>query len=151
MTVILHPLTPLLHDVLVGQFLEVGINVVSIDVHCVGITETGGGARSRGRVVTGCACLALVVVQVGELQVNRVAIGLECVVVLRYDREVGEPINVIGVQSLFEAIKQILLRLAGLRGPSLKVCDKLAKSVLALLHPDDLVFCVGLGTDRLEL
>jgi hypothetical protein len=64
-------------------------------------------------------------VQIGELQVNRVAIGLERVVVFCYDREVEEPIDVIGIQSLFEAIKQILLRPTGSRGPSLEVCDKL--------------------------
>jgi hypothetical protein len=150
-TAILHPLAPLLHNVLVGQSLEVGIDVVSIDVHCVGIAETGGGAKSRRRVVTGSTCLALVVVQVCELQIDEVTVGLESVIILSYDREVGEPINVIGVQGLFEAIKQILLGSTGLRGPGLKVCHKLTKSALALLHPDDLIFCVGLGTDRLEL
>jgi hypothetical protein len=150
-TAILYPLAPLLHDVLVGQSLEVGINVVSINIHCIGIAEIRGGAGSQGRVVTSCACLALVVVQVGELQVDRVAIGLEHVVVLGYNREVGEPIDIIGVQSLFETVKQILLRPAGSRGPSLEICDKLAKSALALFHPNDFVLCVGLGTDRFEL
>jgi hypothetical protein len=150
-TAILHPLAPLLYDVLVGQSLEVGIDVVSIDVYRIGIAKTGGGAESRGRVVTGCACLALVVVQVGKLQVDRVAIGLERVVVLCYDREVGKPIDVIGVQGLFETIKQILLRPAGSRGPSLEICDKLAKSALALLHPNNLILHVGLRTDQLEL
>jgi hypothetical protein len=91
MTAILHLLAPLLHDVLVGQSLEVEIDVVSIDVHRVGIAETGGGARSRRRIVTGCACLALVVVQVCELQIDGVAVGLESVVIFGYDREVGEP------------------------------------------------------------
>jgi hypothetical protein len=147
---ILHPFTPLLDDVLVGQSLEVEVDVVGIDVHCIRIAESGGEARNRGQIVTGCACLALVVVQVGELQVDRVAIGLERVVVLCYDREVREPIDVIGVQGLFETIKQILLRPAGPRGPSLEICDKLTKSALALLHPDDLVLRIGLGTDRLE-
>jgi hypothetical protein len=96
-TAILHPFAPLLDDVLIGQSLEVGIDVVSIDVHRIGIVETGGGARSRGQIITGCACLALVVVQVYELQIDGVAVGLESVVVLGHDREVGEPINVIGV------------------------------------------------------
>jgi hypothetical protein len=150
-TAILHPFAPLLHDVLVGQSLEVGVDVVGIDVHRVRIAETGGGARGRGRVVTGCACLALVVVQVRELQIDGVAVGLESVVVFGHDREVGKPIDVIGVQGLLEAIKQILFGPAGSRGPGLKVCYKLAKSALALLHPDDLVLRVGLGTDRLEL
>jgi hypothetical protein len=61
MIAILHPFTLLLDNVLVGQSLEVGVNVVSIDVHRIWIAETRGGARSRGRVVTGSACLALVV------------------------------------------------------------------------------------------
>jgi hypothetical protein len=69
-TAILHPFAPLLDNVLVGQSLEVGIDVVSIDIYRVGVAETGGGARSRGRIVTGCACLALVVVQVSELQID---------------------------------------------------------------------------------
>jgi hypothetical protein len=47
MTAIFHPFALLLDDVLVGQSLEVGINVVSIDVHRIRIAETGGGARSR--------------------------------------------------------------------------------------------------------
>jgi hypothetical protein len=89
-------------------------------------------------------------VQVGELQVDRVAIGLERVVVLCYNQEVREPIDVIGVQSLFEAIKQILFEPADLRGPGLKVCDKLAESALALLHPDDLILRVSLGADWLK-
>jgi hypothetical protein len=45
-TAILHLFAPLLHDVLVGQSLKVGIDVVGIDVHCVRIAESGGGARS---------------------------------------------------------------------------------------------------------
>jgi hypothetical protein len=149
-TAILHPFTPLLDDVLVGQSLEVGIDVVGIDIHRIGIAETGGGTRSRRRVITGCACLALVVVQVSELQIDGVAVGLESVVVLGHDREVGEPINVIGIQGLLEAIKQILLGPASSRGPGLKVCHKLTKSVLALLHPDDLILRIGLGTDWLK-
>jgi hypothetical protein len=44
--------------------LEVGINVVGIDIHCVGIAKTADGARSQEQVVTGSTCLALVVVQV---------------------------------------------------------------------------------------
>jgi hypothetical protein len=150
-TAILHPLAPLLDDVLIGQSLEVGIDVIGIDVHRIGIAETGGRAGSQGRVVTGCACLALVVVQVCELQVNGVAVGLESVVVLGHDREVGEPIDIIGVQGLFETIKQILLGPTGTRGPGLKVCHKLTEGALALLHPDDFILRVGLGTDRLEL
>jgi hypothetical protein len=46
-TAILHLFVPLLDDVLVGQSLKVGIDVVSIDVHRIGIAETRGGARSR--------------------------------------------------------------------------------------------------------
>jgi hypothetical protein len=149
-TAILHPFAPLLDDVLVGQSLKVGIDVVSIDVHRIGVAETGGGARSRRRVITSCACLALVVVQVRELQIDGVAVGLESVVILGYDREVEEPINVIGVQGLLEAIKQILLGPAGSRGPGLKVCHKLTEGALALLYPNDLILCVGLGTDRLK-
>jgi hypothetical protein len=84
-TAILHPLAPLLDNVLVGQSLEVGIHVVGIDVHRIGIAEIKSGARSQRRIVTGSACLALVVVQVGELQINRMAVGLECVVVLGYN------------------------------------------------------------------
>jgi hypothetical protein len=129
----------------------VGIDVVSIDVHRIGIAETGGGTRSQRRVVTGCACLALVVVQVRKLQINGMAVGLESVIVLGYNREVGEPIDVIGVQGLLGAIKQILLGLTGSRGPGLKVCHKFTESALALLHPDNLVLRVGLGTDQLEL
>jgi hypothetical protein len=45
-TAILHPFAPLLDDILIGQSLEVRINVVGIDVHCVGIAETRGRARS---------------------------------------------------------------------------------------------------------
>jgi hypothetical protein len=75
-TVILHPLAPLLNNVLVGQSLEVGIDIVGIDVHRVGITKIRGRAKSQGRVVTGSACLALVVLQIGDLQVDRVAVGL---------------------------------------------------------------------------
>jgi hypothetical protein len=67
MTAIFHPLVPLLDNVLVGQSLEVGINVVGIDVHRVGIAETGSGARSQRRVITGSACLTLVVLQVSDL------------------------------------------------------------------------------------
>jgi hypothetical protein len=44
--------------------LEVGINVIGIDVYCIGIAKTAGGARSQEQVVTGSTCLALVVVQV---------------------------------------------------------------------------------------
>jgi hypothetical protein len=69
-TAILHLLAPLLDNVLFGQSLEVGIDVVGIDIHCIGIAETGGGARSQEHVVTGSACLALVVLQVGDLQVD---------------------------------------------------------------------------------
>jgi hypothetical protein len=150
MTAILHLLAPLLDDILVGQSLEVRINVVSIDVHCIGIAETGGRARSQRRVVTGSACLALVVMQVSELQIDRVAVGLKRVIVLGYDQEVRELIDVIGVQSLFEMIKQILLRSTSPRGPGLEVCHKLTEGALALLHLDDLVLCIGLGTDRLK-
>jgi hypothetical protein len=70
MTAILHPLAPLLDNVLIGQFLKVGINVVGINVHRVGIMETRGGAESQGRIITGSTCLALVVLQVGDLQVD---------------------------------------------------------------------------------
>jgi hypothetical protein len=147
---ILYPFAPLLDDVLVGQSLEVGIDVVGIDIHGVGIVETGGGARNRRRV-TKCACLVLIVLQIGDLQVNGVAIGLERGVVFSHNREVQEPIDVIGVQGLLETIKQILIRPAGARGPSLKVGHKLPKGTLALLHPDNLVLCISLGTDRLEL
>jgi hypothetical protein len=150
-TAILHPFAPLLDNVLVGQSLKVGIDVVGIDVHCVWIAETGGGVRSQGRIITGCACLALVVVQVGELQINGVAVGLKRVVIFGYDWEVGEPIDVVGIQGLLEAIKQILLGSAGSRGPGLKICHKLTEGALALLHPDDLVLRVGLGTDWLKL
>jgi hypothetical protein len=80
-----------------------------------------------------------------------VAVGLKRVVVFGYDREIGEPINVIGVQGLFEAIKQILLGPTGSRGPGLKVCYKLTKGALALLHSNNLVLRVGLGANRLEL
>jgi hypothetical protein len=45
-TVILHPLTPLLDNVLIGQSLEVGIDVVGIDVHRIRIAKTRGRARS---------------------------------------------------------------------------------------------------------
>jgi hypothetical protein len=45
-TAILYLLAPLLDDVLVGQSLEVEIDVVSINVHRIGIAETRGGARS---------------------------------------------------------------------------------------------------------
>jgi hypothetical protein len=62
MIAILLPLVPLLDDVLVRKSLEVEINVVGIDVHCVGIAETEGRVRSQGQVVTSSACLALVVV-----------------------------------------------------------------------------------------
>jgi hypothetical protein len=75
-TAILHLLAPLFNDVLVGQSLEVEIDVVGIDVHRVGIAETRGGAKSQEQVVTSSACLALVVLQVGDLQVDRVAVGL---------------------------------------------------------------------------
>jgi hypothetical protein len=69
-TAIFHPFAPLLDDVLVGQSLEVGVDVVSINVHRVWIAETEGGARSREHIITGSACLALVVLQVGDLQVD---------------------------------------------------------------------------------
>jgi hypothetical protein len=150
MTAILHPFAPLLDDVFVGQSLEVGVDVIGINDHRIRITETGGRAESQRRVVTGCACLALVVVQVSELQVNQVTIGLERVVVFCYDQEVGEPIDVIGVQGLFEAIKQILLGPASLRGPGLEVCYKLTKDALALLHPNDFILRISLGADRLK-
>jgi hypothetical protein len=45
-TAILHPFAPLLDNVLIEQSLKVGIDVVGIDVHCVGIAETRGRARS---------------------------------------------------------------------------------------------------------
>jgi hypothetical protein len=147
MTAILHPLAPLLDAVLIGQSLKVEIDVVGIDVHCVGIAETGGRARSRRRVITGSACLALIVVQVGELQIDQVAIGLERVIVFCYNREVQEPVDIVGVQSLFEAIKQILLGPTSLRGPGLEIRHKLTKGVLALLHLNDLVLYIGLRTD----
>jgi hypothetical protein len=69
-TAILHLLVPLLDNVLIGQFLEVEIDVVGIDVYCVGITETGGRAKNQGQIITGSACLALVVVQISELQID---------------------------------------------------------------------------------
>jgi hypothetical protein len=47
-TAILHLFAPLLDNVLIGQSLKVGINVISIDVYCIGIAETGDGARSQG-------------------------------------------------------------------------------------------------------
>jgi hypothetical protein len=90
-------------------------------------------------------------VQVCELQIDGVAVGLESVVVFSHNWEVGEPIDIISVQSLFETIKQILLRSAGSRGPGLKVCHKLTEGALALLHPNDFILCVGLGTDWLKL
>jgi hypothetical protein len=46
MTAILHPLAPLLDDILVGQSLEVGVNVVGVDVYRVRIAETGDGVGS---------------------------------------------------------------------------------------------------------
>jgi hypothetical protein len=46
-TAILHSFTPLLDNIFIGQSLEVGINIVGIDVYCIGITETRGGARSQ--------------------------------------------------------------------------------------------------------
>jgi hypothetical protein len=146
MTAILHPLAPLLDDVLVGQSLEIGINVVGINVHRIGIVKTRGRARSRRQIITGSACLALVV-----LQVNRVAVGLERGVVFCHNQEVRKPIDVIGVESLLETIKQILIRLTGARGSGLEIGHKFTKCALALLHPNDLILCVGLGTDRLEL
>jgi hypothetical protein len=113
--------------------------------------ETGSGAKSQRCVVTGSTCLALVVLQVGDLQVDGVAIGLERGVIFCHNQEVQKPINVIGVQSLLEAIKQILVRPTSARGPGLEIGHKFTESALALLHPNDLVLCVGLGTDRLEL
>jgi hypothetical protein len=148
---ILHLFAPLLDDVLVGQSLKVGIDVVSIDVHRVGIVETRGEARSQRCVVTGSACLALVVLQVSDLQIYQVAIGFECGIIFCHNREVRQPIDVIGIQSLLKTIKQILIWPAGSRGPGLKVCHKLTESALALLHSDDFVFSVGLRTDRLKL
>jgi hypothetical protein len=150
-TAILHLFAPLLEDVLIGQSLEVEIDVVGIDVHRVWIAKTGGRARSRRRVVTGGARLALVVLQVSDLQIDRVAIGLEHGIIFCHNWEVQKPIDVLGIQGLLEMVKQILVGPAGLRGPGLKICYKLTKDALALLHPDDLVLCVGLGTDRLEL
>jgi hypothetical protein len=70
MIVILHLLAPLLDNVLIKQSLEVEIDVVGIDVHYVGIIETKGRARNQRLVITDSACLALVVVQVCELQIN---------------------------------------------------------------------------------
>jgi hypothetical protein len=66
-TAILHPFAPLLDNVLVGQSLKVEINVVGINVYHIRIVETGGRARSQGQIVTGSACLALIVVQISEL------------------------------------------------------------------------------------
>jgi hypothetical protein len=45
-TAILHPLASLLDDILIGQSLEVGNDVVGINVHCIGIAETKGKAKS---------------------------------------------------------------------------------------------------------
>jgi hypothetical protein len=149
-TAILYLLTPLLDNVLVGQSLEVGINIVGINIHCVGIAETGSGARSRRRIVTGSACLALVVLQVGDLQVDGVAIGLQRGVVFCHDQEVRQPIDVIGVQGLLETIKQILVGPTGTRSPGLEIGYKLTESALALLHPDDLVLRISLRTDWLK-
>jgi hypothetical protein len=47
-TAILYSFTPLLDNVLIKQFLEVGIDVVGINVYCVWIVETEGRARSQG-------------------------------------------------------------------------------------------------------
>jgi hypothetical protein len=80
-----------------------------------------------------------------------VAIGLERGIILCHNQEVQKPIDVIGIQSLLKAVKQFLIGLAGLRGPGLKIGYKLTKSVLALLHPNNLILCIGLGTDRLKL
>jgi hypothetical protein len=44
--VILHSFAPLLNYILIGQSLKVGINVVGINIYCVGIAETRGRARS---------------------------------------------------------------------------------------------------------
>jgi hypothetical protein len=79
------------------------------------------------------------------------AIGLEHGVVFRHNQEVREPIDVIGIQSLFETVKQILIGPASSGRLCLEVCYKLTKGAFALLHPDDLVLYVGLGTDQLEL
>jgi hypothetical protein len=66
-TAILHPFAPLLDDVFIGQSLEVGINVVGINVHHVRIMKARGRARSWGWVVTSSTYLALVVLQVSDL------------------------------------------------------------------------------------
>jgi hypothetical protein len=44
----------------------------------------------------------------------------------------------------------ILVRPTGTRSPGLEIGYKLTEGALALLHPDELVFSVGLGTDWLE-
>jgi hypothetical protein len=84
-TVILHPFASLLDNVLVGQFLEVGIDIVGINIHYIGITETGDGVRGQRHVVTSSTCLALVVMQVSKLQINRVAIGFECGIIFSHN------------------------------------------------------------------
>jgi hypothetical protein len=109
MTAILHPFAPLLDNFLVEQSLEVGINVVGINVHCIGVAENGGGARSQRQIVTNSTCLALVVVQVSELQVNQVAVGLKHGIVFCHNQGVQKPVDVIGIQGLFGTIKQILI------------------------------------------
>jgi hypothetical protein len=48
-------------------------------------------------------------------------------------------------------VKQILVRLTDARGPGLKIGHKLTKGALALLHSNDFVLRVGLGTDWLKL
>jgi hypothetical protein len=68
-----------------------------------------------------------------------VTIGLERGIILCHNREVQKLIDVISVQDLFEAIKQILVGLTSARGPGLEIGYKLTKGALALLHPDDLV------------
>jgi hypothetical protein len=80
-----------------------------------------------------------------------VPVGLERGVVFCHNQEVQKPIDVIGVQGLFEAVKQILIGLTGARGPGLEIGHKLTEGALALLHPDDLVLSIGLGIDRFEL
>jgi hypothetical protein len=70
MIAILHLLAPLLDNVLVGQSLEVEIDVVSIDVHCIGIAETRSRARNQRQIVTGSTYLVLVVLQISDLQVD---------------------------------------------------------------------------------
>jgi hypothetical protein len=78
-----------------------------------------------------------------------VAIGLECGIVFCHNQEVQKLIDIIGIQGLLEAIKQILIGPTSVRSPGFKIGYKLTEGALALLHSDDLVLCVGLRTDRL--